>query len=144
MNGEIPSAELTMAVRQATGMGVLKAREFAATTDPALLMRILHAGKLPCPDKLVSLPGELRERIFQASADQNSLHLVDPIESDPVFGPVIQRTRDEFEAEVLDEEGGLARGTCHLIWLRTKRRLSEEHGIEWYSPAEMNPGSIFD
>lgn len=134
-----------MAVREATGMGVLQAREFARTTDPALLKRIL-VEKVRCPDKLPSLPEELRERIFKASASQdNGSHLVDPIEFDPVLGPVIRKVMDEASAEMREEFGQWPQeGICHSIWKRTKQRLSQEHGIDWYSPAEMNPNSLFD
>lgn len=134
-----------MAVRKATGMGVLQAREFARTTDRVLLMRILHAGRVPCPEKLVSLPEELRERIFEASTKrEDGHHLIDPIESDPVSGPVVQKVIEECHEEALAGHETWPRGICHLIWRRTKQRLSEEYGIEWYSPADMNPCSIFD
>jgi len=31
----------------------------------------------------------------------------------------------------------------HRIWLEQKRILAEQ-GITWFSPADMNPGTIFD
>jgi hypothetical protein len=36
------------------------------------------------------------------------------------------------------------RGGCHFIWRETKKVLLEQHGIEWFTPAEMNPGMKFD
>lgn len=34
-------------------------------------------------------------------------------------------------------------GTCHSIWFM-KKRLLKKRGIEWKTPAEMNPGVLFD
>ncbi|NQS72554.1 MAG: hypothetical protein HQQ73_10465 [Desulfobulbaceae bacterium] len=35
-------------------------------------------------------------------------------------------------------------GFCHLYWTIVKRILWEKHGIDWKSPAEMNPDVFFD
>jgi len=35
-------------------------------------------------------------------------------------------------------------GRCHGVWKKMKEILRTEHGIEWYSPAEMNPKVAFD
>lgn len=40
-------------------------------------------------------------------------------------------------------EGGY-RGYCHRYWGTKKKILKEKYGIEWKSPADMNPGIIFD
>lgn len=49
--------------------------------------------------------------------------------------------------EILDEEfkdydKGL--GFCHIYWHRKKQLLKELYNIDWKSPAELNPGIIFD
>ncbi|QJE97676.1 hypothetical protein [Luteolibacter luteus] len=140
MTKDPPSAELTMAVRQATGMSVLEACEFARTTDPALLKRILEQ-RVPRPDKMPFLPEELREKIFEASASQKSgAFLVDPIEFDPLLGPVIREVMETVrkeDAELPESQRG------GVLWLTVQQRL-EELGIRWHTPAEMNPGTIFN
>lgn len=65
----------------------------------------------------------------------------DPQESDPVLGPIIE--------EVLRREAGPTSiqrqlGYCHVVWRRAKDRLRSEHGIEWQSPADLNPDCRFD
>lgn len=35
-------------------------------------------------------------------------------------------------------------GACHAIWHHQKRLLMEKYGIEWFTPAELNPGVDFD
>ncbi|MBQ4585894.1 MAG: hypothetical protein IJA82_06770 [Clostridia bacterium] len=53
--------------------------------------------------------------------------------------------KDELEALVLKKVGkrrGL--GYCHLYWATKKRILKEKYGIDWKSPAELNPGVLFD
>ncbi len=46
--------------------------------------------------------------------------------------------REEFQSQ--------PRGTglCHVIWARKKQLLWELYGIDWKTPAEMNPTTIFD
>ena len=36
------------------------------------------------------------------------------------------------------------RGSCHGIWAEMGRIFWEEYGIEWQSPAELNPHVRFD
>lgn len=35
-------------------------------------------------------------------------------------------------------------GICHTIWARKKQLLKELYNIDWKTPAELNPGTIFD
>ena len=35
-------------------------------------------------------------------------------------------------------------GWCHTLWPRTKQILLDDFGIDWYSPEELEPGTIFD
>ena len=121
-------------------------------TQPASLVeRILEAARvgtqLPNVEALANVDNdELRRRIFLAAEPPGGSHpLEDPVESDPHAGPTVRRVRDEVFAEVTREYGeSLPRGICHLIWSLTKKRLREQHGIIWFSPADMNPGAIFD
>jgi hypothetical protein len=67
--------------------------------------------------------------------------LYDPINDDPAFAWAIKEADQR-----IDEELGppLKMGSCHRRWRRKKEILKEEFGIDWYSTAEMNPGSRFD
>ena len=128
-----------MRFRRATGLGVLRAREF-----------------------LTREPRDLWERILEAAeARPTGVYLRDPMESHPEFGPVISRVLEEVRVEAEQahrvrvaelEETSPAftvifrypRGLCHHIWRDAQERLRKEHGIEWRTPAEMNPGGVFD
>lgn len=35
-------------------------------------------------------------------------------------------------------------GSCHELWYLQKNILLEKYGITWYSPAEVNPHTIYD
>lgn len=63
----------------------------------------------------------------------------DPLEDDPVHGPVIKQVMDE----VIERSEG-RRLRCHSLWFETDRILRERHGITWFSPSRMNPGTIYD
>ena len=51
----------------------------------------------------------------------------------------------EVEAKIVAMigEGGHL-GYCHRYWALKKQILKREYGIDWKSPAELNPGVIFD
>lgn len=66
----------------------------------------------------------------------------DPIEEEEQF----QRIELDVERK-LDEEFGYDVpyfGFCHTYWHRKKQILKEEYGIDWKSPADMNPMICFD
>jgi hypothetical protein len=35
-------------------------------------------------------------------------------------------------------------GVCHAIWALQKKILKEKYEIDWKSPAESNPGKMYD
>jgi hypothetical protein len=124
-------------IRKATGLGWLEAREF-----------------------LEQQPRLLCERIMKAGETQAARTLHDPIEDDPELSAKISQAKEKanwlFQAWVAERNAeynrqGLPhmvsqhpRGGCYFVWRETKRILAEEHSITWFSPAEMNPGSVFD
>lgn len=65
----------------------------------------------------------------------------DPVEDTPEF----QAIRDELEEKIvakIGENSGM--GYCHLYWQTKREILKKEYGIEWQSPAVMNPRIHFD
>ena len=46
--------------------------------------------------------------------------------------------------EICDKRHGGKLGFCHRIWSTKKRILKEKYNIDWKTPAEMNPGVMFD
>ena len=68
----------------------------------------------------------------------------DPIEQTQEFKEAlkfIQPQLDELNKQ-LEEQGGML-GSCHIYWGR-KKDLLKSVGIDWRSPAECNPHTIFD
>ncbi len=68
----------------------------------------------------------------------------DPIEKTQEFIEVlakIQPQLDEINTEL--DERGVGMGRCHIYWER-KKKLLKSQGIDWKTPAECNPHTIFD
>ena len=101
------------------GCGIANARRLLDEMDSGLRKRLLFA---------------LQNQIFDGE------FLSDPIERDPIFRGLIEEAAVRAESNVKYE----GRGLCHIIWAEQARILKEENGIDWYSPAEMNPWIMFD
>jgi hypothetical protein len=67
--------------------------------------------------------------------------LYDPIEDEEMTSELVRAARERADAEV---DSSIAMGRCHCVWATMKEFLQQEDAINWYSPAEMNPGVIFD
>ena len=95
---------------------------------------------------LFSPDPELKWRIEGAVAKQRQpglslpvLH--DPIEDEERVAMLLKEVQARADAEI---DSKIRMGPCHGIWSRAKTIMKEEHGIDWYSPREMNPGVRFD
>jgi len=66
----------------------------------------------------------------------------DPQEDDPKLKKIFAETEAEVDRNLANHPKGL--GFCHTRWAEMKRILKEKYGIDWKSPAEMNPGICFD
>lgn len=67
--------------------------------------------------------------------------LRDPIEKSHEYEKAMVKIAPILDKEFPPEKCGM--GTCYRVWYRKKELLKEE-GIEWKSPAEMNPNIRFD
>jgi len=86
----------------------------------------------------------LERRIWAASMYPllNIVVLYDPQEDD-------SEKRSYIEAAQVEADGSLAEGpnvlgSCNAAWAIQKQILREKYGIDWQTPAEMNPGCRFD
>ena len=66
----------------------------------------------------------------------------DPIEWTDEYEEVIAEADKKAHALLADEPRGM--GFCFVYWPTLQRILFQDYGIRWRSPAEMNPGVIFD
>ncbi len=88
-------------------------------------------------------PG-LRKRMLIAVQTQVGPTFYDPIEDDEKFQSVIKNAERVATNHAEETVGAYRRGMCHLIWTEQARILKEVHGIVWYTPREMNPGTCYD
>jgi hypothetical protein len=71
----------------------------------------------------------------------------DPVEDDPRYLEVLDEVEQETKTRMKKDgwpDKPTFLGWCHLYWGYKKRVLWEKHGISWRSPAEMNPGLLYD
>jgi hypothetical protein len=66
----------------------------------------------------------------------------DPIEDDPHLRPIFRAADKEAHDAWKDVPQHL--GTIHGYWGTKKRILRDKYGIEWRTPAELNPKVAFD
>ena len=66
----------------------------------------------------------------------------DKKEDDPNYQKQIAEATKAAEEECKKIKGKM--GYCHALWGAKKRILATKYGIEWKSPAEMNPYCKFD
>ena len=58
---------------------------------------------------------------------------------------VKKKVEKKVEQILLNEYGTISgRSMCHEYWKIKQRVLLEDYGIRWRTPAEMNPGTMFD
>ena len=67
---------------------------------------------------------------------------VDPVEYTESWEKIIDDVEAEIDSMLEHEPRGM--GFCFHYWSVKKNLLSEKYGIEWRSPALMNPGVMFD
>jgi len=65
----------------------------------------------------------------------------DPVEKTLRYILVEKKVDQEVRKKI--GNGGYL-GYCHRFWALKQRILKEEYGIDWKSPAEMNPDWFFD
>ena len=129
-----------------------------------LVMQFHRATGLPivlAKSILATWKVEDQRRYVAAAERSNGGIIIDPLEEDPVAGPIIESVKKQATAAVLAEHQltfaaleirfphladlfKLGRGNCYTIWRLTKQRLWDEHGIDWHSPDELMPWVQFD
>jgi hypothetical protein len=68
----------------------------------------------------------------------------DPIEDDPAIRPLIQAATAEAEKQLEHSPEKGHKGFVHLLWHTEKDILKKKYGVDWKTPAEMNPRAIID
>jgi hypothetical protein len=68
----------------------------------------------------------------------------DPVEETPEYLAIADEVDKLIKEHFSDELGSPRLGMCHCVWAYKKRILKTKYGIDWRSPAEMNPLTLFD
>jgi len=68
----------------------------------------------------------------------------DPVEDDPRYAEIFRKIDAEVQESLAGHHAKGSMGFVHIIWATKKRVLKQKYGIEWRSPAELNPQVIFD
>ena len=140
------------------------AETHAAEVPASLVIRLRKQTGLPlmeCKHFLERFTPEERIRLVELRESQTDTFVHDPIEDNPSIRSLFEAVRAEVNGVVTEEHrkriaeleessptveslfrGG--RGLCHREWQLTKKLMKERHGIEWQSPADLNPWVIFD
>lgn len=85
---------------------------------------------------------ERRAAALAVAADETDLH--DPIQDDPALRSAFRRAGKLAAARL--KESGIegCMGACLALWSYEQDVLREEFGIVWFTPAQMNPETMFD
>lgn len=132
-------ANRIMALRKATGLGILEAKQFLLENPEQLSNRILLSYE------------KKQQRIKQGFKPRSYLH--DPIEDDERYSDIIKKAKMTVFKLIKEENkqklAELKKQNLEYIHTRSsslrhsrklKQYLWEKHQIEWFSYHEMNPG----
>lgn len=62
----------------------------------------------------------------------------------PTAQSVYKLVEKEAEEELKKQGVVLQLGYCHSLWELMKKNFKKKYGIDWKSPAETNPGIMYD
>lgn len=68
----------------------------------------------------------------------------DPIEYDRRRAWMVEEAEKEASAELAASGIKPDLGYCHSLWPRMKQIMKAKYGVNWRSPAELNPDIFFD
>ena len=72
-----------------------------------------------------------------------SLGLTDPLEEDPRYKEIFRKAEEETERSLTRRGIEPQLGYVHAYW-DTKKKILRRYGIDWKTPAELNPFTSFD
>ena len=135
------NANRIMALRKATGLGILEAKKFLSENPERLSNQILLAYK------------KKQQRIKQGFKTRP--YLYDPIEDDEKYSDIIKKAKMRVFAIIkeenkrnfveLEKQNLVHTRSSSLRHMRKlKQYLWENHQIEWFTYQEMNPGWIIE
>ena len=82
------------------------------------------------------------ERFDPLDTDDEFRWLIEKVDNDSRIAAIAELNENFPEINATLDDPGM--GFCHLMWHHKKRILKDDHGIEWSSPAELNPHIWYD
>ena len=95
-------------------------------------------------EELIKIAVIIVETLFNEDTEDDNIDALkyDPKEDDPKFTLIIDQAEEEA-GKNLEDYNGHEIGFCYRYWSEIQHILKEKHGIDWKSPAEMNPYMFF-
>ena len=127
----------------------LKDDECHTGESPRLEEMRAHNKALEGSSKYISIIRDVRNEVYRTYALEQIERRENSITSS-INRIKLQRERIAEAKSLLDsnpEEAAevfMMFGSCHDLWHLQKRILKEKYGIEWYTPAELEPKMKFD
>jgi hypothetical protein len=89
-------------------------------------------------------PAKPSERILPGGGHVGSFgrEKHDPLENDPRYHRAFQETDSKTKRKLAGVQRGL--GFVHLYWQTKKQILRRDYGLDWKTPAELNPNISYD
>jgi hypothetical protein len=117
----------------------------AATPGEAIVEVVKRAFFAPEPEVLARHALRVKALARDDNRKQRSNGLRhDPVEDDPRFDEAFKTIDSEVEKALLNHPLKGHMGFIHIVWETKQQLLKYNYGIEWQTPAEMNPQVIFD
>jgi hypothetical protein len=110
----------------------------------------IHYGDKQAPLSIHCEPVDVQSKGTIEQEHHEALELIkasirrDPIDRDPQFAGILAEVETATEEALKDHPLVDGMGFCHIYWTAKKSILKERYGIEWKTPAELNPATIFD
>ena len=98
-------------------------------------------------DYFKSIKDEVENKVYQSIVDmytKDSLTIVYNEKYILVADTIPSAVIRALPAKEAYEKYFIFGGSCHIYWEMEQKILKEDYGVEWKSPAEMNPDNAYD
>lgn len=128
-------------------IGMIIGYQYALRKMEAITEDIAKYDPIEDTDYFQSIKDEVNEKVCQSIVDmhtKDSLIIVYEDKWTQVADTIPSAVIRALPAQEAYEKYFIYLGSCHLYWETKQRILKEEYGIEWKTPAEMNPNVAYD
>ena len=131
LNNKYQDAEITVKYLEECFKLLLRDRNFYVDDDCEDCLKLMTHANLMDEKKV--------KQIYQSRMERRRNLKADPVEMSEEYLAVI----DEVEKIIAEQDLNRGMGSCHAVWA-LKEELLAQRGINWSSPAALNPRVMFD